>query len=86
MAARAGWLSEPENAAGERTSYGTGWSRQAYQELINYSFVDAAWEADFRGGPARAISVINPIAAQHAVDAATTLLCGALVIDSENTT
>jgi phenylalanyl-tRNA synthetase beta chain len=37
-----------------------------YQELINYSFVDPAWEADLGQG-ARPIAVVNPIAAQHAV-------------------
>ena len=53
-----------------------------YQELINYSFVDAAWEADF-GWPGRAISVINPIAAQHAV-MRTTLLAGLVSILKHN--
>jgi phenylalanyl-tRNA synthetase beta chain len=47
-----------------------------YQELINYSFVDPGWEADFAqaGQP---ISVVNPIAAQHAV--MRTTLFGGLV-------
>ncbi len=47
-----------------------------YQELINYSFVDPAWEGDFalQGRP---ISVVNPIAAQHAVMRST--LFGGLV-------
>jgi len=47
-----------------------------YQELINYSFVDPAWEADFApaGSP---IAVLNPIAAQHAVMRST--LFGSLV-------
>jgi phenylalanyl-tRNA synthetase beta chain len=47
-----------------------------YQELINYSFVDPAWEADF-ALPGRPISVVNPIAAQHAVMRST--LFGSLV-------
>jgi phenylalanyl-tRNA synthetase beta chain len=45
-----------------------------YQELVNYSFVDRAWEADF-ALPGRPISVVNPIAAQYAV-MRTTLLGG----------
>jgi phenylalanyl-tRNA synthetase beta chain len=53
-----------------------------YQELINYSFVDAAGEADF-GWTGRAISVINPIAAQHAV-MRTTLLAGLVSILKHN--
>jgi phenylalanyl-tRNA synthetase beta chain len=47
-----------------------------YQELINYSFVDPAWEADF-ALPGRPISVVNPIAAQLAVMRST--LFGSLV-------
>jgi phenylalanyl-tRNA synthetase beta chain len=47
-----------------------------YQELINYSFVDPAWEADLGSG-GRPIAVINPIAAQHAVMRST--LFGGLV-------
>jgi len=47
-----------------------------YQELINYSFVDRALESDF-SPDARAIAVINPIAAQHAVMRST--LFGGLV-------
>jgi len=47
-----------------------------YQELINYSFVDPAWEADF-GLPGTPIAVINPIASQHSV--MRTTLIGGLV-------
>jgi phenylalanyl-tRNA synthetase beta chain len=56
-----------------------------YQELINYSFVDPAWEADF-GLPGRPISVINPIAAQHAVMRSTLFggLVGALKYNLNN--
>jgi phenylalanyl-tRNA synthetase beta chain len=49
-----------------------------YQELINYSFVEPSSEADF-GLPGRLISVVNPIAAQHAV-MRTTLLGGLVSI------
>jgi phenylalanyl-tRNA synthetase beta chain len=37
-----------------------------YQELINYSFVDAQWERDFQGRD-DAIRVLNPIASQMSV-------------------
>jgi phenylalanyl-tRNA synthetase beta chain len=37
-----------------------------YQELINFSFVDEAWEYDLAGNSAP-IRVVNPIAAQYAV-------------------
>jgi phenylalanyl-tRNA synthetase beta chain len=47
-----------------------------YQELINYSFVDPSWEADF-ALPGVPISVLNPIATQHAVMRST--LFGSLV-------
>ena len=47
-----------------------------YQELINYSFVDPAWETDFSAGDAP-IAVVNPIAAQMAVMRST--LIGGLV-------
>jgi phenylalanyl-tRNA synthetase beta chain len=53
-----------------------------YQELINYSFVDPAWEADFAAqGPP--IAVINPIAAQRAV-MRTTLFGGLVSILKHN--
>jgi len=42
-------------------------ARSGYQELVNYSFVDEAWEADFGADPARAIRVLNPLAAQYSV-------------------
>jgi phenylalanyl-tRNA synthetase beta chain len=47
-----------------------------YQELINYSFVDAHWEADFSDN-AEPIAVLNPIAAQMSVMRST--LLGGLV-------
>ena len=53
-----------------------------YQELINYSFVDPQWEADF-ALPGQPISVVNPIAAQHAV-MRTTLLGGLLAVLKHN--
>jgi phenylalanyl-tRNA synthetase beta chain len=37
-----------------------------YQEVVNYSFVDAAWEADFAGN-AEPIRLLNPIAGQMTV-------------------
>ena len=37
-----------------------------YQEVVNYSFVDAAWEADFAGN-ADPICLLNPIAGQMTV-------------------
>ncbi len=48
-----------------------------FQELVNFSFVDPEWEADFGAGPedARLIRVVNPIANQYAV-MRTTLLGG----------
>jgi phenylalanyl-tRNA synthetase beta chain len=47
-----------------------------YQEVINYSFVDAAWEGDF-AGDGKSIRVLNPIASQMAV--MRTTLIGGLV-------
>ncbi|MBI4290773.1 MAG: phenylalanine--tRNA ligase subunit beta [Betaproteobacteria bacterium] len=47
-----------------------------YQEVINYSFTDAAWEADFAGNP-NPIRLLNPIASQLAVMRST--LIGSLV-------
>ena len=49
-------------------------ARDGYQELVNYSFVDAAWEQDFAGNP-DPIRVLNPIASQMSV-MRTTLLGG----------
>jgi phenylalanyl-tRNA synthetase beta chain len=51
-------------------------AQAGYQELVNFSFVDAAWEADFAGND-RPIKVLNPIAAQLAVMRST--LIGGLV-------
>ena len=53
-----------------------------YQELINYSFVDPAWEADF-GRSGRPISVLNPIAAHLSV-MRTTLFGGLVAILKHN--
>ncbi|MEO6921091.1 MAG: phenylalanine--tRNA ligase subunit beta [Collimonas sp.] len=47
-----------------------------YQEVINYSFVDEAWEADFAGNLAP-IKVVNPIASQMSVMRST--LVGSLI-------
>ena len=47
-----------------------------YQEVINFSFVDAAWEADFAGN-AEPIRLLNPIAGHLAVMRST--LAGGLV-------
>ena len=51
-------------------------ARDGYQELVNYSFVDAAWEQDFAGNP-DPIRVLNPIASQMSVMRST--LLGGLV-------
>ncbi|MGZ8253210.1 MAG: phenylalanine--tRNA ligase subunit beta [Burkholderiaceae bacterium] len=55
-------------------------ARDGYQELVNYSFVDASWEQDFAGNAAP-IRVLNPIASQMSVMRSTLLggLVGALV-------
>ena len=47
-----------------------------YQELINYAFVERAWEEDFGAG-AECIEVLNPIASQMSV--MRTTLIGSLV-------
>ncbi|MGH8634288.1 MAG: phenylalanine--tRNA ligase subunit beta, partial [Burkholderiales bacterium] len=47
-----------------------------YQEVVNYSFVDTSWEADFAGN-ADPIRLLNPIAGQMAVMRST--LIGGLV-------
>ncbi|MBI3286268.1 MAG: phenylalanine--tRNA ligase subunit beta [Burkholderiales bacterium] len=39
---------------------------QDYQEVLNYSFVEEAWEADFAGN-AQAVRLLNPIASQMSV-------------------
>jgi phenylalanyl-tRNA synthetase beta chain len=51
-------------------------ARDGYQELVNYSFVDAGWEQDFAGNP-DPIRVLNPIASQ--MSAMRTTLLGGLV-------
>ena len=47
-----------------------------YQEVINFSFVDESWEADFAGN-ANPIRLLNPIASQQSVMRST--LIGSLV-------
>jgi len=47
-----------------------------YQEIVSYSFVDAAWEADFAGNAAP-VALANPIASQMGVMRST--LAGGLV-------
>ena len=47
-----------------------------YEEVVNYSFVEAAWEADFAGN-LNPIRLVNPIASQLAV--MRTTLIGSLV-------
>jgi phenylalanyl-tRNA synthetase beta chain len=44
-----------------------------YQELVNFSFVEDDWEAQFGADPARAIRVLNPIASPYAVMRSTLL-------------
>jgi phenylalanyl-tRNA synthetase beta chain len=51
-------------------------ARDGYQELVNYSFVDAEWEVDF-AGQSEPIRVLNPIASQMSVMRST--LIGSLV-------
>ena len=51
-------------------------AERGYQEVINFSFVDAAWEADFAGN-AGPIRLLNPIASHLAV--MRTTLAGGLV-------
>jgi phenylalanyl-tRNA synthetase beta chain len=40
-------------------------AQSGYQEVINFSFVPDAWEADFGADLARSIRVLNPIAGQY---------------------
>ena len=47
-----------------------------YQEVVNYSFVDAAWEVDFAANRAP-VKVVNPIASQMSVMRST--LIGSLI-------
>ena len=42
-------------------------AQAGYQELVNFSFVPEAWEADFGADPAGTVRLRNPIAQQHAV-------------------
>lgn len=61
---------------GERTRFDLRHALAAlgYQEVVNYSFVDAAWESDFAGN-AKPVRLANPIASQMSV-MRTTLLGG----------
>lgn len=63
--ARAAMRAQPEGRRTahtlRRTMAGLG-----YQELVNFSFVEAKWELDFAGNAAP-IAVLNPIASQLAV-------------------
>ncbi|WP_428719259.1 phenylalanine--tRNA ligase subunit beta [Undibacterium curvum] len=52
---------------------------QDYQEVINYSFVEEAWEKDFAGNAAP-IRVVNPIASQMSV--MRTNLLGSLIANA----
>ncbi|MEG0821068.1 MAG: phenylalanine--tRNA ligase subunit beta [Burkholderiaceae bacterium] len=63
--ARAAMRAQPE---AQRTAHDLRRSMAAlgYQELINFSFVEASWERDFAGNETP-IPVLNPIASQLAV-------------------
>ncbi|MBC7413496.1 MAG: phenylalanine--tRNA ligase subunit beta [Herminiimonas sp.] len=50
-----------------------------YQEVVNYSFVDEAWEADFAAN-AQPIKLVNPIASQMSVMRST--LIGSLIANA----
>ncbi|MDP2194543.1 MAG: phenylalanine--tRNA ligase subunit beta [Rhodocyclaceae bacterium] len=55
-------------------------AERGYHEVVNYSFVDADWEADFAGN-AKPVRLANPIASQMGVMRSTLIggLVGALV-------
>ncbi len=42
-------------------------AQAGYQELVNFSFIDEAWERAFGTEMSRVIRVLNPIASQHAL-------------------
>jgi phenylalanyl-tRNA synthetase beta chain len=73
--ARARMRAQPE---GERPLHALrlALAHAGYQELVNYSFVEEAWERDFAGNNAP-IRLLNPIASQLAVMRST--LIGSLV-------
>jgi phenylalanyl-tRNA synthetase beta chain len=73
--ARTGMLPAPENRRDGFRARQLMVARD-YQEVITYSFVDAAWEQDFAGNAAP-IRLANPIAAQMSVMRST--LLGSLV-------
>lgn len=60
-------------------------AERGYHEVVNYSFVDADWEADFAGNttPAQLVRLANPIASQMGVMRSNLIggLVGALVVN-----
>ena len=66
--ARMAMLRQPEN---QRPTYRIRqmFADRGYQEVVNFAFVEAAWEADFAGKVAESdlIRLANPIASQMAV-------------------
>lgn len=58
-------LAQPEASRG-RDALRALLTARDYQEVINYSFVDAAWERDFAGND-KPLSLKNPIASQMSV-------------------
>ncbi len=73
--ARAAMRAQPESSRPLHALRST-MARAGYQELVNYSFVEDAWEQDFAGNPVP-IRLLNPIASQLAVMRST--LLGSLV-------
>ncbi|HUL65983.1 MAG TPA: phenylalanine--tRNA ligase subunit beta, partial [Burkholderiaceae bacterium] len=63
--ARATMRAQPETLASLH-SVRTAMAQAGYCEVINFSFVDSAWESDFAAN-ADPIRVVNPIAAQYGV-------------------
>jgi len=69
--ARLSMLPQPEHQRGV-DALRTLLTARDYQEVITYSFVDAAWEADFAPG-AQPVTLKNPIASQMGVMRSTLL-------------
>jgi phenylalanyl-tRNA synthetase beta chain len=63
--ARAAMRARPETLASPH-AVRAAMGQAGYQEVINFSFVEAAWEVDFAAN-ADPIRVVNPIAAQYSV-------------------
>jgi phenylalanyl-tRNA synthetase beta chain len=63
--ARASMRGRPETVASPH-ALRLAMAHAGYEEVINFSFVEAAWEKDFAGND-DPIRVLNPIAAQYAV-------------------